>query len=58
MLNAHFKSSGFNQTQRDERKHDERDERKRDLRVLIEQPVFAPPEVRDLKPGGGWFAWR
>ena len=50
MLNAHFKSSGFNQTQRDERK--------RDLRVLIEQPVFAPPEVRDLKPGGGWFAWR
>ena len=47
MQNAHYKSSGFNKT-----------ERKRDLRVHIEQPVYPPPEVRDLKPGGGRFPWR
>jgi hypothetical protein len=50
MLNAHFKSSGFNKNQRDERK--------RDLRVQIEQQIHPPPEVRDMKPGGGWFPWR
>ena len=44
MLNAHFKSSGFSKNQRD-------------LRVQIEQPLFPPPEVRDMKPGGGWFPW-
>ena len=47
MLNAHFKSSGFNKTERNPR----------DLRVHIEQPVYPPPEVRDLKPGGGWLSW-
>jgi len=45
MLNAHFKSSGFNKNQRD-------------LRVQIEQPLHPPPEVRDLKPGFGWLPWR
>jgi hypothetical protein len=45
MLNVHHKSSGFNKNQRD-------------LRVQIEQPLFTPTEVRDMKPGGGWFAWR
>jgi len=45
MLNAHFKSSGFNKNQRD-------------LRVQIEQPVYPPPEVRDLEPGKGWLPWR
>ena len=45
MLNAHFKSSGFNKNQRD-------------LRVHIEPAVFPPPEVRDMKPDGGWFSWR
>ena len=45
MLNAHFKSSGFNKNQRD-------------LHVHIEQPLHPPPEVRDMKPDGGWFAWR
>ena len=45
MLNAHFKSSGFNRTQRD-------------LRVQIEQSVNPPPEVRDMNPSGGWFPWR
>ena len=41
MLNAHHKSSGFNKNQRD-------------LRVHIEQSVNPPPEVRDMKPGGGF----
>ena len=45
MLNAHFKSSGFNRTQRDPRVH-------------IEPAVFPPPEVRDLTPGVGWLSWR
>jgi hypothetical protein len=45
MLNAHFKSSGFNRNQRD-------------LHVHIEPAVFPPPEVRDMKPDGGWFSWR
>ena len=46
MLNAHYKSSGFNKNQRD-------------LRVQIEQPVVnPPPEVRDMNPGGGWLPWR
>ena len=45
MLNAHFKSSGFNKNQRD-------------LRVHIEQPLFPPPEVRDMNSDGGWFPWR
>ena len=45
MLNAHFKSSGFNKNQLD-------------LHVHIEPAVFPLPEVRDMKPGGGWFPWR
>ena len=45
MLNAHYKSSGFSRYQRD-------------LRVHIEQPVYPPPEVRDLEPGKGWLPWR
>ena len=45
MLNAHYKSSGFSRYQRD-------------LRVHIEPEVNPPPEVCDMKPGGGWFAWR
>ena len=48
MLNAHFKSSGFNKTERNPR----------DLRVHIEQPVFPPPEVRDLEPAVSWLSWR
>jgi len=45
MLNAHFKSSGFNKNQRN-------------LRVQIEQPVYPPPEVRDLEPAASWLSWR
>ena len=45
MLNVHYKSSGFNRNQRD-------------LRVHTEPVVNPPPEVRDMKPDGGWFSWR
>lgn len=44
MLNAHFKSSGFNRNQKD-------------LRVHIEQVECAPPVVRDIVPAWGWPAW-
>jgi len=49
MLNAHFKSSGFNKTERNPR----------DLRMHIEQPAYFSPEVRDMNPSGGWLScWR